>query len=74
MENPAADLSKFRHERTSTPASKRRCVYLSSQHYGGCQVCAARETTLVGPSRELKELPNMSTDATMTDRILLNAF
>jgi hypothetical protein len=74
MEDPAADLGKFRHERTGTPASKRRGVNLGGQQNGCCQVCAARETALVGPSRELEELPNMSTDATVANQILLKAF
>jgi len=74
MEDPAADLGKFRDERTGIPASKRRGVDLGGQQNGCCQVRAARETTLVGPSREIKELPNMSTDATTTNPILLKAF
>jgi cytochrome c551/c552 len=74
MEDPATDLGKFRNQRTGTPASKRRGVDLSSQHYGGCQVCAARETALVGPSWKLEELSNMSTDATAAYQILLRAF
>jgi hypothetical protein len=74
MEDAAADLGKLRDERTSTPAGKGRGVDLGGQQNGCCQVSAARETTLVGPSWELEELPNMSTDATVTDRILLKAF
>lgn len=74
MEDPAADLGKFRNERTGIPASKRRGVDLGGQQDACCQVCAARETALVGPSRELEELPNMSADATAANRILLNAF
>jgi hypothetical protein len=74
MEDPAADLGKFRDERTGIPASKRRRVDLGGQQDACCQVCAARQTTLVGPSWKLEKLPNMSADATMTNPILLSAF
>jgi len=74
MENAAADLGKFRNERTGIPASEGRGVYLRGQQDGGCQVCAARETTLVDPSRELEKLGNTATHATVTNRILINAF
>jgi hypothetical protein len=74
MEDPAADLGKFRNKRTGIPASEGCGVDLGGQQDGCCQIRAARETTLVGPSWKLEELPNMSADATMTNRILLNAF
>jgi hypothetical protein len=56
------------------PASEGRGVYLRGQQDGDCQVCAARETTLVDPSRELEKLGNTATHATVTNRILINAF
>ena len=73
MEDPAADLGEFRNERTRTPAGKGRGVYLRGQQDGGCQVCAAGETTLVDPSWEVEKLRNTATDATVTNQILINA-
>src|ERR1700675_3474575 len=74
MENAAADLGKFRNERTGIPASEGRGVYLRGQQDGGCQVCAARETTRIGPSWEIEELRNPAAHATGTNQILINAF
>jgi hypothetical protein len=74
MEHAAADLGKFRNERAGIPASKGRGVDLGGQQDGCCEVCAARETTFVVPSWKLEEFPNMSTDATTTNQILLDAF
>jgi hypothetical protein len=36
MEDPAADLGKFRDERTGIPAGKRRGVYLGGQQDACC--------------------------------------
>jgi hypothetical protein len=73
-EEPAADLSEFRNQRTGVPASQGRGVYLRGQQDGGCQVCAAGETTRIGPSWEIEELRNPATHATGTNQILINAF
>lgn len=74
MEDPAADFGKFRNERSGVPASQGRGVDLRSQQDGGCQVCAASETTFVDPSWKLEELRNMATHTTVTNQILMNAF
>jgi hypothetical protein len=60
-EDAAADLGEFRNQRTGIPASQGRGVYLRSQQDGGCQVCAAGETTRIAPSWEIEELPNPAT-------------
>jgi hypothetical protein len=74
MEHAAADLGKFRNERGGIPASHGRGVYLGGQQDGGCQVRAARETKLLGPSWEFEELRNTATHATVTNQILINTF
>jgi len=56
------------------PASEGRGVYLRGQQDGGCQVCAAGETTRIGPSWEIEELRNPAAHATGTNQILINAF
>jgi hypothetical protein len=73
-EDAAADLCEFRNERTGIPASQGRGAYLRGQQDGGCQVCAAVETTLIGPSWEIEELRNPATHATGTNQILINTF
>jgi len=73
-EDAAADLCEFRNERTGIPASQGRCVYLRGQQDGGCQVCAAGETTLIGPSWKIEEFGNPATHATGTNQVLINVF
>jgi cytochrome c551/c552 len=73
-EDAAANLCEFRNERTGILASQGRGVYLRGQQDGGCQVCAAGETTLIGPSWKIVELGNPATHATGTNQVLINVF
>jgi hypothetical protein len=73
-EDAAADLCEFRNERAGVLAGQGRGVYLRGQQEGGCQVCAAGETTRIGSSWEIKELLNPATYRTGTNQILFNAF
>jgi len=73
-EDAAADLCEFRNERTGVLASQGRGVYLRGQQEGGCQVCAAGETTRIAPSWETEELRNPTTHRTRTNQIFINAF
>jgi hypothetical protein len=74
MQDAAADLGEFRNKRARIPAGQGRSVYLGGQQDGGCEICAAGETTLVDPSWELEELRNTATDATAANKILIIAF
>jgi len=74
MKYAAADLGKFRNERCGISASHGRGVYLGGQQDGGCQVRAARETKLLGPSGEFEEFRKAATHATVTNQILINTF
>jgi|HubBroStandDraft_6_1064221.scaffolds.fasta_scaffold390067_2 hypothetical protein len=74
MEKAAADLGKFRNERIGIPAGQGRGVYLCGQQDSGCEVCAAGETTLLGPSWKLEELRDAATHTTVTKQILIDTF
>jgi hypothetical protein len=73
-EDAAADLCEFRNERAGVLTSQGRGVYLRGQQEGGCQVCAAGETTRIGPSWEIEELRNPATHRTRTNQIFISAF
>jgi len=72
LEQPAADLGKFRYQFVRMPAAERRGIYLGGQQDGRCHISTALQAESVESSWKFNEFGKATAYTTVANRVLIN--